>query len=92
MYLCGHFFAQEGPRFPDSWGHLWDVVNVGQGELCLSRRVETPGAKPQPPEHSCDQQQDDQQPPENKGRHGRDSACIWGQRFTRFTYEPSMLI
>lgn len=85
LCLCVHFFALKGPWSPDSWGHLWDVVNVGQGELCLPRRVETSGAKPQPPKHSCDQQQDDQQPSKDKGLHRRDSACIYRQKDTGVT-------
>lgn len=82
MYVHVHFFAPKAPRNPDSWRHLWDVVNVGQSELRLLRWVETSGAKPQPPEHSCDQQQDDQQTPEDEGLHWRDSACIHRQKDT----------
>lgn len=57
-------------------------MNVGQGELRLPRRVETSGAKPQPPKHSCDQQQDDQQPSEDKGLHRGDSACVYREKDT----------
>lgn len=82
VYVYVHVFAPNPSWYPDLWGHLWDVVNVGQSELRLLRWVETPGAKPQPPKHSCDQQQDDQQPPEDKGLHWRDAACIHRQKDT----------
>lgn len=65
---------------PDSWGDLWDMVNVGQSELRLLRWIEVPGAEPQPPKHSCDQQQDQQQPPKDKGLHWRDPTCIYIQK------------
>lgn len=69
-------------KAPDSRGHLWEVLHVGQSELSIPRRVEPPGAKPQLPKHAGDQQQDDQQPPEDKSLHVRVSARIYMEQDT----------
>lgn len=69
-------------KAPDSRGHFRDVVDVGQSKLCLLGWVETSGAKPQPPKHPCEKQQDNQQPSEDKCLHRGSSTCIYKEKDT----------